>query len=328
MLIGPAARHLGSAWRGRRLLIVAPDVLQYVPFAALSDPAIPGQPLVVDHEVISLPSASVLALVRQQAQGRPQPSRQLAVLADPVFEADDPRVASRTRQQPARMPSGAPGDPEALAGAAVARALRSVNAISDIPLPRLTRLPFSRQEAQAISALVPIDRRLTAVDFEANRATATNGELGGYRMVHFATHGFLNSEQPELSGLVLSLIDRNGKAQDGFLRLSDIYNMRLPAELVVLSACQTALGKEIRGEGLIGLTRGFLYAGARSVVASLWKVDDLATAELMRLFYSGMLKDNLRPAAALRAAQRELAREPRWASPFFWSGFVLQGEWR
>ena len=155
-----------------------------------------------------------------------------------------------------------------------------------------------------------------------------SGDLESYRLVHFATHGFFNSEQPELSGLVLSLVDRGGKSQDGFLRLTDIYNLRLPAEVVVLSACQTALGKEIRGEGLIGLTRGFMYAGARRVVASLWQVDDLATAELMRVFYQGMLTEQLRPAAALRKAQRQLAQDPRWASPFFWSAFVLQGEWR
>lgn len=165
-----------------------------------------------------------------------------------------------------------------------ARALRSVGAIGDSCLPRLSRLPFARQEARAISTLVPADQRLEATDFRASRTTVMSGDLAAYRLVHFATHGFFNSEQPELSGLVLSLMDQGGKAQDGFLRLTDIYNLRLPAEVVVLSACQTALGKEIRGEGVVGLTRGFMYAGARRVVASLWQVDDLATAELMRVF--------------------------------------------
>jgi CHAT domain-containing protein len=127
---------------------------------------------------------------------------------------------------------------------------------------------------------------------------------------------------------VFSLVDPSGKPQDGYLRLGDVYNMHLPAEVVVLSGCQTALGKDIRGEGLVGLTRGFMYAGARRVVASLWEVDDLATAELMRRFYRSMITDGLRPAAALRAAQRELSRQPRWASPFFWSAFELQGDWR
>jgi CHAT domain-containing protein len=152
--------------------------------------------------------------------------------------------------------------------------------------------------------------------------------LGQYRIVHFATHGLINSEHPELSGLVLSLVDENGKPQDGFLRMSDIFNLEMPADLVVLSACQTALGKEVKGEGLVGLTRGFMHAGARRVVASLWQVDDLATAELMKRFYSGMLKENLRPAAALRAAQTEMSGSSRWSSPYYWAGFVIQGEWR
>jgi CHAT domain-containing protein len=165
-------------------------------------------------------------------------------------------------------------------------------------------------------------------DFRASLANATNGELSNYRIIHFATHGLLNSEHPELSGLVLSLVDENGKSQDGFLRMNEIYNLKLPADLIVLSACQTALGKEIKGEGLVGLTRGFMYAGAQRVVASLWQVDDLATAELMKSFYRGILKDGMRPAQALRFAQLELLKQQRWSSPYFWAPFVIQGEWR
>jgi CHAT domain-containing protein len=152
-------------------------------------------------------------------------------------------------------------------------------------------------------------------------------QLSQYRILHFATHGLLNSERPELSGLVFSLIDQEGKPQDGFLRLHEIYNLQLNADLIVLSACETGLGKEIKGEGLIGLTRGFMYSGAPRVVASLWNVDDLATAELMKLFYQRMLKDGQPAGAALRAAQLELSRQKRWASPYFWAGFVLHGEW-
>src|SRR5262249_23725873 len=143
------------------------------------------------------------------------------------------------------------------------------------------RLLSTRHEAAAISALVPERERMQALDFEASRTTALRPELGEYRIVHFATHGMLNNVHPELSGIVLSLADKEGRPQDGFLRLQDIYNLKLPAELVVLSACQTALGKEIKGEGLVGLARGFMYAGAPRVVASLWKVDDRATSELM-----------------------------------------------
>src|SRR5215510_4903500 len=110
--------------------------------------------------------------------------------------------------------------------------------------------------------------------------------------------------------------------------MSEIFNLEMLADLVVLSACQTALGKEIKGEGLVGLTRGFMYVGAQCVVASLWQVDDLVTAELMKLFYHGMLKENLRPAAALRAAQIEMSKRLRWSSPYYWAGFVIQGEWK
>ena len=147
--------------------------------------------------------------------------------------------------------------------------------------------------------------------------------------MHFATHGLLNSIHPELSGVVLSLVNKRGEAQDGFLRLNEIYSLKLPVELVVLSACQTGLGKEIRGEGLVGLTRGFMYAGSPRVMASLWKVDDKATSELMKSFYQGMLGSrHLSPAGALRAAQIEMLKQKRWQSPFYWAAFGLQGEWR
>ena len=190
------------------------------------------------------------------------------------------------------------------------------------------RLPFSRREAEAITALTPKGRRLKALDFAASRATATSEQLSQYRIVHFATHGLLNNVHPELSGVVLSLVDEAGQPLDGFLRLHEVYNLKLPAELVVLSGCQTALGKEIKGEGLVGLTRGFMYAGAARALVSLWSVSDEATAELMKRFYRGVLKDGLRPAAALRAAQVAMGKDQWWEAPYYWAGFVLQGEWR
>jgi CHAT domain-containing protein len=192
----------------------------------------------------------------------------------------------------------------------------------------LKRLLMTRDEAEASLSVAPRDGGFKALDFRANRATATSDELSSYRIVHFATHGLLNSEHPELSGLVLSLVDEQGRFQDGFLRMHEIFNLRLPAELVVLSACQTGLGKAIKGEGLMGLTRGFMYAGAARVVASLWEVNDVATAELMKRFYRHMLQDGMRPAAALRAAQIEMWKKPQWQSPFYWGGFILQGEWK
>src|SRR5262249_38981383 len=146
-----------------------------------------------------------------------------------------------------------------------------------------------------------------------------------YRIVHFATHSLLNNEHPELSGVVLSLVDQAGRPRNGFLRLYDIYNLRLGADLVVLSACQTALGSEIKGEGLIGLTRGFLYAGAPRVVATLWEIDDRTTAEIMKRFYEGLLTRHETPAAALRAAQLAMWRTKGWDTPYYWAAFTLQG---
>lgn len=157
--------------------------------------------------------------------------------------------------------------------------------------------------------------------------TAKEPDLGRYRIIHFATHGLLDSERPELSGLVFSLVDEGGKPQNGFLDLQDVYNLDLSAELVVLSACETGRGKEVRVEGIVGLARGFMYAGAPRVVASLWRVDDVATAELMKLFYTAMLKDGKRPAAALREAQVSMWRQKRWNSPYYWAPFIIQGEW-
>ncbi len=166
------------------------------------------------------------------------------------------------------------------------------------------------------------------VDFAASKRAVFDFKLEQYRLLHFATHGLLNSQRPELSGIVLSLIDESGRDVDGFLRLQDIYNLKLSADLVVLSACNTALGKDVKGEGLIGLTRGFMYAGSPRIVASLWKVNDAATAELMTIFYRKLLAENLRPAAALRAAQMEMMKQSRYKSPYFWAPFIIQGEWK
>jgi CHAT domain-containing protein len=145
--------------------------------------------------------------------------------------------------------------------------------------------------------------------------------------VHFATHTYVDDKHPERSGIVLSLVDQKGRAQEGYLRMHAIYSLRLPVQLVVLSGCSTGLGKEVDGEGLIGLTRGFMYAGASGVTASLWKVDDDATAELMRRFYEGMFKHGLTPAAALREAQIGMWRQSRWRAPYYWAGFIIQGQY-
>jgi CHAT domain-containing protein/tetratricopeptide (TPR) repeat protein len=340
MVLGPVAGQLGN----KRLLIVADGALQYVPFAALpvpetsvstghssisrapaadKRPQTTNRPLIADCEIIVLPSASVLAVLRRETAGRQRSSKTVAILADPVLESNDPRVSRALSNN--RNPETEP----------ISRQAAPINAKQDLirsfgetGAAGFERLIYTRREAAAIAPLAEKNKRLEALDFDASRSRATSPELGEYRIVHFATHGLINSQHPELSGVVLSLVDERGQQQDGFLRLHDVYNLKLGADLVVLSACRTALGKEVKGEGLIGLTRGFMYAGAPRVAASLWDVKDEATAELMKKFYEGMLKRGLPASAALRSAQVSMWRERRWESPYYWAGFVLQGEWR
>jgi len=307
LILAPAAGELGN----KRLVIVADGALQYVPFAALSGSGAGYQPLIVRHEIVSLPSASSFAVQRDNLANRPIAPKTLAVIADPVFSMGDPRLKGG-------------GEPIAPAPTRIIEHL-SGSASGQLSIPRL---PFTRREADQILAVARTGANLKALDFRANRDMATSGELSKYRYVHFATHGYLDTSRAGLSAIVLSLYDENGKPQDGFLRTHDVYNLKLPAELVVLSACETGLGKDVRGEGLEGLTRGFMYAGARRVVVSLWSVNDKATAALMQRLYTGMLRTNKTPAAALRAAQIEMLRTGPWQSPYYWAPFVMQGEWR
>jgi len=313
MILAPATQQLGT----KRLIVVADGALQYVPISALAVPNNQNyQPLITAHEIITLPSASTVALLRQEIKGRKKAPKAIAVLADPVFSPDDERL----QKQPSHRLSTTP-DLDTFNQQQLARSARE----ADISFERLR---FTRQEAEQILSLVPNKERKQALDFTASRDIATSPELKQYQIIHFATHGILNSTNPELSGVVLSLFDNKGKPQNGFLRLHDIFNLSLPAELVVLSACETGLGEEVKGEGLIGLTRGFMYAGTPRVVVSLWSVDDQATSELMQKFYINMLRKNLKPAAALRAAQIEMSRNQNYAAPYYWAGFTLQGEWK
>lgn len=294
--------------RGKRLLIVADGALHYVPFAAL--PTTSGAPVLVSHELVSLPSASVLDSLRRDPQSR-RASSGVAVFADPVFSKEDPRVAGRSRAEPAAASGQASATPS------VPRGFEG----------RFERLRFSRREAEAIAAALG-EKAEPALDFRAAKKALLERDWSRHRILHFATHGVLNTDHPELSGLVFSLVDPGGAPVDGFLRLHEIYNLDLNADLVVLSACRTALGKEVRGEGLIGLTRGFMYAGASRVVSTVWNVDDRASAVLMARFYEMMKSKGATPARALREAQLSLLREARWASPHYWAAFGLQGEWK
>jgi tetratricopeptide (TPR) repeat protein len=322
-LLGPVAGQLGK----KRLLIVADGMLHYVPFGALPDPnslkESDGiwQPLLVEHEIVNLASASTLAVLRRELAGRKPAAKTLAVLADPVFSTDDERIRPGARRS---APQTAQSDP---LNESVARILFQIAGAEPGAL-RIRRLPFTRQEAERILPLAPAGAEMKALSFRANRETAMSDQLSQYRYVHFATHGLADSERPELSTIVLSLYDEQGRPQDGFLRAHEVYNLNLPAEMVTLSACETGLGKLIRGEGLLSLTRGFMYAGAARVVVSLWSVSDRATAELMTKFYRRALVEGERPAAALRAAQVEMWRDKRWERPYYWAAFTLQGEWR
>lgn len=356
-LLDPVSDLLGK----KRLLIVPDRVLHYLPFAALPVPVMEGQrnrgkerqkrghgaassslhlsvsppPLVVDHEIVNLPSATSLAVLRHELARREPAPKLVAVLADPVFDQGDKRVKAgltkitmpaTNKTQP--FPGDVAGKNSAEFREAMAASLHDAGQQDDEAATRegIARLPFTRREAQSILAFSRRSESKLALDFDADRASAISADLGQYRYLHFATHGLINDRNPALSGLALSLVDRNGADQDGYLRAMDVFNLKLPAELVVLSGCRTGLGKEVRGEGMIGMTHGFLYAGAARVMVSLWNINDRATAELMQYFYRELLVKGQRPAAALRAAQIALWKEKKWQEPYYWAAFMLQGE--
>ncbi|MEH2045436.1 CHAT domain-containing protein [Nostoc sp.] len=325
IILAPVAGKLGN----KRLVIVADGILHQVPFAALNEPrkspASAGyQPLVVNHEIVNLPSISSLATHRKKLKGRKIAPKTLAVLANPVFGVDDARLKN---DKPSTVENN-------LDRSALETSLRNINR------DKLDPLPGTKDEGEAILRLVNSPgEKLSAFDFDANYNFATSKQLSQYRLLLFATHGIFDPVNPALSGIVLSLVDKQGKPQTrGFLRLNDIFNLDLPAELIVLSACESGLGDDVQGEGLVGLTRGFMYAGAARVTVSLWNVNDQSTKELMIAFYKQILAQNKSPAAALNVAQRQMwqgkdfqgkdLKNPEWKHPRYWAAFTLQGEWR
>jgi len=323
LLLSPVTNELGN----KRLIVVTEGVLQFIPFDALPVPGsdtLSGSsvtsesvPLIASHEVVVLPSFSTLTTIRENARTTKSPDRIVAVLADPVFTASDDRVVSGNESNIARA------DFNKAENSPVQRNFQAL-----LRNGGTARLVHASEEADTIMNMIPRGAGMVAKGFEANRETATNSLVGQYQIVHFATHSFLNSQHPELSGVVLSRVNRDGSSTDGFIGLQDIYRLNLSANLVVLSACDTALGKDIEGEGLVGLAHAFMSAGSKSVVASLWKVDDRATAALMAEFYRAMLRDGLPPAAALRVAKEKIRQEKAWSAPYFWAGFILQGEYK
>ncbi len=298
----------------RRLLVVSDGTLQYVPFASLK---LNNRYLIENNEIVNLPSASALGILRRETLGRKPAPKTVAVLADPVFEVTDERFTfAKVKLKK---------DVTATRSAGIDDLTRSMRDFSETELS-LARLPFTRKEADTIAKLVPANQRRVAVDFAATRQLALSDEMNQYRVLHFATHGFLNSKNPELSGLVFSLVDENGKPQNGFLRTDEIFNLKLSADLVVLSACKTGLGKDVRGEGVIGMTRGFMYAGASRVMVSFWDVNDEATAALMAQFYQKLLVNKMSPSKALREVQLSFLKSRSHADPYFWAAFTLHGE--
>lgn len=318
-ILAPLFYGLADAGRFQRLVVVADGSLLYVPFAALPMPKEADSEenrtdtLLVQRfeEIVNLPSLSVLLPLRNMTYERQLAARSVVALADPVFQPDDPRLAASDTGEAVVSE----------ATDALTRSLRNLGRKS------LQRLPGTRQEAEAILEMAPRDG-LGVFGFDANRELVTGERLRSYRILHFATHGLVNSEHPELSGLALSMFDEEGEPVDGFLRLHELYGLRLPAELVVLSACDTGLGQELRGEGLVGLARGFMFAGSPRVVVSLWEVGDEDTAELMRRFYEQLLEHKRRPSLALRLAQSSMLEDEASASPHRWAGFVFLGDWK
>lgn len=316
ILLGQVADQLGN----RRLVVVTEGALQHIPLEALPVPVakMVGQDgvgasvsrfLIEEHEVVVLPSVSALIAIRTARNRTGSPSKLLAVIADPVFSDSDDRVQRKPISR------------------GIAQAATRENSETRMRDGALARLTYASEEADSISATAPWGTTLVAKGFDANRDTAMSSDVGQYQILHFATHGFIDSDHPELSSIVLSTVDRNGKETNGLMPLYDIYSLDLSAELTVLSACQTALGKDIKGEGLLGLTHSFMSAGSNTVVASLWKVDDKATAVLMADFYESMLQKGMSPAAALRSAKLKMMRDNQWSAPYYWAGFVLQGEY-
>ena len=307
IILWPAAEHLNN----HRLIVVPDGVLNYIPFQILPSPSSDG-PLVADKEIINAPSASTLGELQQEAVERQPATNVLAAFGDPVFAGD--YKAKDTANN-------------GITTAQLRSALRD-NDFNDQTLDPtvLNRLFHAKRELDSLREVAG-ERSLIVREYDATRERFLSTDFTQFEILHLVTHGYYNPKHPENSGFVLSDINRDQKHLQGFIGLREIYELRAPVLLVVLSACQTALGENVRGEGIMGMTRGFMHAGASSVVASLWEVDDRATAELMKLFYSNMLQHGMKTGEALRAAQNSIRQRPEWRAPHYWAAFTLQGEY-
>lgn len=309
MILTPVADQLDK----RRIIVIADGTLNYIPFQMLPSPSANSEPLVARHEIINAPSASILGELREEVAVRGVRSKVLAAFGNPAFGPATEQAASASPQ---------PGEH-------LRYALRDIDLNRDsFDLSAIGQLFYAEREINSLREIATPEATFSATGFAANRQQLFSLDFSQYAILHFATHGLLDPKRPEHSGILLSTVDDHGKELKGFIGLQDVYSLRAPVDLVVLSACQTGLGKEIRGEGLVGLTRGFMYAGATTVVASLWKVHDEATSELMKRFYTEMLQNRKTPDEALRIAQNSIRETPQWSAPHYWAGFTLQGEYR
>jgi CHAT domain-containing protein/Tfp pilus assembly protein PilF len=305
-ILAPAADQLGT----KRLVIIPDGILHTIPFAALNTPNTKTyKPLITQHEITNLPSASTIAILRTTVATKPRGPKTLAILADPIFKKDDSRLTGKTIQTNKNLDLSE----QTVSG----RAGRDLD---------LKRLPFTATEAKGILALVPNKDSTSAFGFDASYDWITSPKISQYRYVHLATHGVFDNDKPALSSIVLSSFDAEGRDRKAHLRFPDLFNLNLPTELVVLSACETGLGNNVPGEGLVGMTRGLMYAGAMRVAVSLWAVDDQATSDLMQDFYKNLWRSKKSHAASLREAQLNMWQQGK--TPYYWAAFTLQGEWR
>jgi CHAT domain-containing protein/tetratricopeptide (TPR) repeat protein len=323
--VAPAASVIGD----KRVLVVADGALNYVPFEAMV--TAPGGAdyaalpyMIKTNEIVYAPSASVLAIIRKQAT-KPT-GKAVLVVADPVFNSNDPRAKGATAAAAGGGDTRGLGLSSALTDVAGTPAATANGPVQGLMLARLNG---TRAEAEQIAALTKTSGGTADVllDLNASESNLETRDLKNYRVIHVATHGLLNADRPQFSGVVLSLV--GNKSGDGFLRTDEIFNLKLGSPLVMLSACETGLGKSKKGEGVIGLTRAFMYAGAPTVGVSLWSVSDASTALLMTDMYKRMLTGaGMPPAAALRASQQGMIAGKKYSAPFYWAPFVLVGEWR
>jgi CHAT domain-containing protein len=288
-LFAPASRFVKPSGK---ILIVPDGILHYLPFEVL-ERAEAKRFLLEDFTIAYAPSVSTYGHLRNQRRsGAGQ--RSLLAFADPVFPKAPAQPAERDL----------------------------VRGIYERGGVQFVRLPNTRKEVESIASLYKSTDRKVYFGREATKTAFEREHLAGYRVLHLATHAVIDERVPARSGVVLS----GSGAEDGILRVPDVFNLDLDADLVVLSACQTGLGKLVKGEGMVGLTRSFLYAGSSRIAVSLWEVNDMATAELMESFYRGM-RGGAAPAAALRGAKLTMLRSarPAYRHPYFWAPFVITG---